>query len=280
MFGAYSIGKEKIYMAVADMLNCKIHVEPSRMNYLQCYQDNYWTKELLEKRFTTDITQPDIKIFVRNMNTINFAYIKKLKETLWSIRYKNNMHNNNTVMNNKNIRVIAFLPTGWSHNKDNNTTTNNNSDNINKTNNNNNNNDDDDDAIASHMMFFTNNTNNNIHNEIFSKTTTVEINNNHHHICDSNNSSSTISSTTTTTQITKEEYIDLSLLGTMRTYNDDIIYSIPYSEHSSFTELIDFIRVFRPHMIIPTVNTSTAGQVEKQLRILQEASRTQKSFKY
>lgn len=49
------------------------------------------------------------------------------------------------------------------------------------------------------------------------------------------------------------------------------IYSVPYSEHSSFTELVDFISTFRPSLVIPTVNCKE-DQVKQQLDFLREAS--------
>lgn len=36
------------------------------------------------------------------------------------------------------------------------------------------------------------------------------------------------------------------------------IYGVPYSEHSSFAELAEFVRVMDPHAIIPTVRTSNS----------------------
>lgn len=45
---------------------------------------------------------------------------------------------------------------------------------------------------------------------------------------------------------------------------------VPYSEHSSFTELIEFCRALAPSEIIPTVDCETPAKVAHQLRILRE----------
>ena len=49
------------------------------------------------------------------------------------------------------------------------------------------------------------------------------------------------------------------------------IYSVAYSEHSSFTELVEFITTFRPLTVIPTVNCKE-DQVKQQLSYLRDAS--------
>jgi hypothetical protein len=49
------------------------------------------------------------------------------------------------------------------------------------------------------------------------------------------------------------------------------IYSCPYSEHSSFSELVEFMHAFKPQRIIPTVNTSVESS-KKQVDILKQYS--------
>lgn len=46
-----------------------------------------------------------------------------------------------------------------------------------------------------------------------------------------------------------------------------ILYELPYSEHSSFTEIIDFIKTIKYKAITPTVNLKTTV---KQLKMLEE----------
>ena len=47
-----------------------------------------------------------------------------------------------------------------------------------------------------------------------------------------------------------------------------LIFSVPYSEHSSFTELRAFIDATRPRRIVPTVNNSNPQKVNEMLRLL------------
>ncbi|CAM9394873.1 unnamed protein product [Scytosiphon promiscuus] len=43
------------------------------------------------------------------------------------------------------------------------------------------------------------------------------------------------------------------------------VYSLPYSEHSSFNQLRDFVRAVKPKKIVPTVNAASSASVEKML---------------
>ncbi|RMX65848.1 hypothetical protein DD238_002771 [Peronospora effusa] len=50
------------------------------------------------------------------------------------------------------------------------------------------------------------------------------------------------------------------------------VYGIPYSEHSSFAELCDFVKVVNPHAIIPTVNCSNKRSATKQVNALRQVA--------
>jgi len=96
VFGAYQIGKERVYMTVADLFTppAKIHVDKHRRKGMLNYQ---WPVSTLA-RLTTEASEAFIHVVP--MNHISFA---KLHERLSSFkgRYK---------------RVLAVQPTGWVYN--------------------------------------------------------------------------------------------------------------------------------------------------------------------
>ena len=64
---------------------------------------------------------------------------------------------------------------------------------------------------------------------------------------------------------------DNVMISEKRSKIGDVVYSVPYSEHSSFPELIDFVRVFKPIQVVPTVKTNQKD-VQKQLQLLRDGS--------
>ena len=47
-----------------------------------------------------------------------------------------------------------------------------------------------------------------------------------------------------------------------------ILYSVPYSEHSSFTELREFVRWLQPAKIVPTVGNDRGPKTSSMLSML------------
>lgn len=92
LFGAYSIGKEKAYLAAAEELNDQIYVEKHRLATIKCYG---WSDEIL-KKFTTDCKKSNI--WVVPMKHINLKNLQDIKD-----KYP------------KYDRIVGFRPTGWTH---------------------------------------------------------------------------------------------------------------------------------------------------------------------
>ena len=47
-----------------------------------------------------------------------------------------------------------------------------------------------------------------------------------------------------------------------------ILYSVPYSEHSSFAELREFVRWLEPRKIVPTVGNDRGPKASSMLSLL------------
>jgi len=165
VFGAYGIGKEKVFMRVANDLKSKVHVEKSRRQLMMTFAD--W-KPLDLAKLTENPAESCI--WVCPLGHITFNGLRNLEAKTRGLGY---------------TRIVAFKPTGW----------------VNK-------------------------------------------------------STATSSSSS---QLVK------------RVKNNLCIYDVAYSEHSSFSELVDFVFTFKPFSIVPTVNTEKK-EVKAQLDLLRKST--------
>ena len=164
LFGSYTIGKEKIFMACAKSLNMKIYVEPRKMRILSALN---LSREQMEM-FTT--TKSEAQIWVVPMGHCSFQHMDA---------YLADANSSTKGLRGGYSRVVAFRPTGWTHGGG-----------------------------------------------------------------------------------TKAKG-----LITTRTSGNKRIHGVPYSEHSSFSELIDCLLCLKPKRIIPTVSVSSSEeQIERLLR--------------
>lgn len=97
LFGAYTIGKERIYLSVAERLNCKVYVDKARYKILSAIN---WSRERMALLTTN---KEESCLWVVPLGHINF---KKLPEYLGG---------SDKVFSKKKFdRVVGFRPTGWS----------------------------------------------------------------------------------------------------------------------------------------------------------------------
>ena len=151
MFGAYSIGKERVFMAAAAELKMKVYVDKARWKTMLCYD---WPMEQ-QAQLTTDPFSTSL--WVVPLHNINFNALVTLLKKKPSCN-----------------RVVAFQPTGWTHNGGN-----------------------------------------------------------------AGGNKGRYGSSTNSAEISPSEIVGA------RRKEGHVIYSVPYSEHSSFTELVDFIQTFK-----------------------------------
>ena len=55
-----------------------------------------------------------------------------------------------------------------------------------------------------------------------------------------------------------------------RSYGNLSHIAVPYSEHSSFSELKEFVSFCKPHKIVPTVDCSTQARVDAQIALFKD----------
>jgi len=191
VFGAYSIGKERVYMSAAQALGRKVYMDKLRWRMCLCY-DEWGEREF--GMLTTD--DEETNVHVAYMNQVNFNHLSTLRT-----------HRTGCT------RVVAFSPTGW--------------------------------TFGGAAGGGRGPRQQGAAGKKRSASGAVV----------SNPSSSTI-----------QQPFTLKA----RTNGTDLIYPVPYSEHSSFAELVSFMDTFRPNVIIPTVNTSIEA-VKRQLQHLKDA---------
>lgn len=99
LFGSYTIGKERIYLSVAEYLQTKVYVDKRRFRILSALE---WPKERM-KMFTT--VKSESYLWVVPLGHINF---KKMPEYL-------DDGNKHKAFSKPYGRVVGFRPTGWSY---------------------------------------------------------------------------------------------------------------------------------------------------------------------
>ena len=100
LFGSYTIGKEKIYLSVAEYLKTKVYVDKRRYRILSALE---WPKERMDL-FTT--VKSESYLWVVPLGHVNF---KKMPE------YLEDGNKNRPVFAKPYGRVVGFRPTGWTY---------------------------------------------------------------------------------------------------------------------------------------------------------------------
>lgn len=92
--GTYTIGKEKVFMAAADELDCKIWAPGAKRSVLNCIQD-----PCLSKRMATNPSDERVRVHVVNMADVNPRNLKSYLDTLGG----------------RFTHILALNPTGWEY---------------------------------------------------------------------------------------------------------------------------------------------------------------------
>ena len=99
LFGSYTIGKERIYLSVAEHLKMKVYVDKRRFRILSALE---WPKERMQM-FTTN--KSESCLWVVPLGQVNFKGMQNFMED----------GNNNKVFSTPYGRVVGFRPTGWTY---------------------------------------------------------------------------------------------------------------------------------------------------------------------
>jgi DNA cross-link repair 1A protein len=159
LFGSYTIGKERLYLQAAKVLNCKIYVSATKKKILDCL----------------DLPPDEAALLTTDDSETNLHAVP-----LWMVSQKH-MAKTLKYYRGRFTNIVGFQPTGWTHTRD-----------------------------------------------------------------------------TTSTKA-----------GRRRQKGTLITYSVPYSEHSSFSELKEFVEWLKPRSIIPSVNNDGGGpKMQKMVSLL------------
>ena len=101
--GSYTIGKEKIYLSIAEYLDTKVYVDKRRYRILSALE---WPKERMNL-FTTE--KSESFLWVVPLGHVNF---KKMPE------YLDDGNKNKPAFSKPYGRVVGFRPTGWTYTSD------------------------------------------------------------------------------------------------------------------------------------------------------------------
>ncbi|KAB7506507.1 DNA cross-link repair 1A protein [Armadillidium nasatum] len=93
--GSYTIGKEKVFKAIASKLNCRIYAQPYKERILRCLNDPE-----INNRLTKDKIRAQVHVI--GMRDMSLCKLKKYMEE----------------MQNTFKALVAIRPTGWEHNSD------------------------------------------------------------------------------------------------------------------------------------------------------------------
>jgi DNA cross-link repair 1A protein len=215
LFGSYSVGKERLYMKVAEALCQKVHVDSRKLGSLRCFD---WSPQQMAQLTTRP---QDTPLRVVPLDHISFATMAEYARS----GCKQSSSAASPSKENPPLfdTVIGFRPTGWTHTAAK------------------------EDAPS-----------------------------------EAKKRKKAPSSTTKESEDAKKRSILrvreklLSGLKGPKTGPRLVVVDVPYSEHSSFPELLDCVQQLRPQQIVPTVNCRTDEDVSAQLQLLQPQTNKEK----
>lgn len=299
VFGAYSIGKERVYLTVAKAFGWKIYADSPRRSILNILGED-WDPEL--RSMLTDDPHSTC-LWVKDLSDISFAGLGRLRKlttattglksqstylasaglaqgppkTVNDLKYSS--------VHNSSLRIVGFRPTGWTFDASS------------------------EPATASSSS----SSSSNLISTTATTTSTITATAKGSKSSAPTSSQSSISKTATLSSPSLTQVVDLTedecgciefgaksnsgdtkvpdsnvpdgddkgsdndsegldrsefgLAYASRDQGLDTVYDVPYSEHSSFSELVQCLQTFRPHRVVPTVNTSP-DKVQQQFEWL------------